>query len=446
MKNLIKYDIIKTKNKTCPHRKGEIMNNETLFEFVTQRQKILNILRCNSAIEKTALAKKVDISFATLVKQLNDLKERNILLGDSKMELNPSAYYLCGISIGGAQCKVTLIDAKYIVLNREDFNKLCEKYSVFQQSFFRKNTDIKAKYGYKYFDTPSDEITLKSYLNEILKDIIKLHDLSSGNEIPPILSIGIAITGSIDAQKQIIISSQNVDYLKNISKEMLFSPDILQTLRKKQIPFIIDHNAKALAVCEKYSLYQSDNINNEYQNKRNVASFYLGSGIGCGLIMDNRLIRGCRNLNGELGHIQVPRYPKIDTIMESNCSCGAESCLEHYIIHDVFGMTREEFKKVYLAALSPLEKKEKLEILGYYIGWAIDLVIKLLNVGLIIFSGKMTCFMDELWQYIMPISGSIDSGMLDCSMIISKYGALSPAIGAAILSNYPANYSIVWYE
>lgn len=431
------------------------MNTETLFEFVTRRQKIINILRCSSTIEKTVLAKKMDISFPTLVNQLKELKKYNILLDESKTDLNPSAFYLCGISIGGAQCKVTLIDAKYNVLSRKDFEEICDKYSVFQQSFFKNIKSNKTDYGYRYFDTPDDEITLKLCLNTILKDIIKLHDISEEKELPPILSIGIAITGSIDAKKQIIISSHNVEYLKNISKEMLFSPDLLQTLRKKQIHFIIDHNAKALAVCEKYSLYQSDNINNEYRNKRNVASFYLGSGIGCGLIMDNTLIRGCRNLNGELGHIQVPRYPNAVTssIDQTRCSCGASGCLEHYIICDVFQMTREKFKKAssndiitYLNALSPKDRTKKLEILGYYIGWSIDLVIKLLNVGLIIFSGKMTCFMDELWQYITSSVGTIDSGALDCAMVISKYGALAPTIGAGILSNYPANYSIVWYE
>lgn len=431
------------------------MNNETLFEFVTHRQKIINILRCNSTIEKTVLTKKMDISFPTLINQLKELKKRNILLDDSKTDLNPSAFYLCGISIGGAQCKMTLIDAKYNVLSQKAFNEICEKYSVFQQSFFKSLQNIQTDYGYRYFDTPDDETTLKLRLNAILKDIIKLHDISEENELPPILSIGIAITGSIDAKKQIIISSHNVEYLKNISKEMLFSPDLLQTLRKKQIHIIIDHNAKALAVCEKYSLYQSDNINNEYHNKRNVASFYLGSGIGCGLIMDNKLIRGCRNLNGELGHIQVPRHPNVvrTSFEQTLCSCGANNCLEHYIICDVFQMTREKFKRAssndiiaYLNKLSPNEKTEKLEILGYYIGWSIDLVIKLLNVGLIIFSGKMTCFMDELWQYITSSVGSIDSGALDCAMVISKYGALAPTIGAGILSNYPANYSIVWYE
>lgn len=110
------------------------MNNETLFEFVTHRQKIINILRCNSTIEKTVLTKKMDISFPTLINQLKELKKRNILLDDSKTDLNPSAFYLCGISIGGAQCKMTLIDAKYNVLSQKAFNEICEKYSVFQQS------------------------------------------------------------------------------------------------------------------------------------------------------------------------------------------------------------------------------------------------------------------------------------------------------------------------
>lgn len=58
----------------------------------------------------------------------------------------------------------------------------------------------------------------------------------------------------------------------------------------------------------------------------------------------------------------------------------------------------------------------------------------------------MTCFMDELWQYITPTAGNIDDAMLDCSMIISKYGALAPAIGAAIMSTYSPNHPIVWYD
>lgn len=297
-------------------------------------------------------------------------------------------------------------------------------------------------------------LSFKKSLNSIIEDVIKIDNASRNDEtIPPILSIGIALTGSIDAEKQIIISSHNVGYLKNLKKEMLISPDLLLALKEHDIPIIIDHNAKALAVCEKYSLYQADNTNQEYCNKKNIVSLYLGSGIGSGLILDNRLARGCRNLNGEIGHIEVPRYPGLNgkELIESHCTCGATGCLENYIINDVFRMTRNDFKGLTskelvekLDSLYPEEKQERLKILGYYIGWIVDLCVKFLNVGLIIFSGKITSLMDELWQYITPSNSNVDYGRLDCALIKSKYGALAPTIGAAILSTYPANESIEW--
>ena len=114
-------------------------------------------------------------------------------------------------------------------------------------------------------------------------------------------------------------------------------------------------------------------------------------------------------------------------------------------------MTRKEFKvitsdkiKENLLSLPQEEYMEQLRILGYYIGWAIDLCVKFLNVGLIIFSGKMTCIMDEIWGYISYPEGNVNEGFLDCSKIVSKYGALAPTIGAGILSTYLPNASIEW--
>lgn len=432
------------------------MRNGEIFQLVNDpdTKRLLSILRCKPTLEKTILAKEMKISFQTLTKQINNLKEKNILSQNDRTEINPTAYYACGISIGGAQCKVTLIDAAYRVISDKNFDEIREKADILKQSFLKTGTSNKSNAGYRYFDTPDNLMDLTSKLNAIIKDIIKLHDRSLENaEIPPILSIGIALTGSIDAKKQVIIKSHNVSYLKNMKREMLILPDVLQNLREREISLIIDHNAKALAVCEKYSLYHTDNSNKEYQNKRNVASLYLGSGVSCGLILDNKLERGCRNLNGELGHIFVPRYSKLQgkPLLDENCTCGGTGCLEQYIISDGFRMTRKDFKsitsdklKASLLSLPEEEYKEQLRILGYYLGWAIDLCVKFLNVGLIIFSGKMTCIMDEVWGYISYPTGNIDEGLLDCSKIISKYGALAPTIGAGILSTYLPNESIEW--
>lgn len=431
------------------------MKNAELFQVINNpdAKRLLSMLRCRPTLEKTVLAKEMQISFQTLSKLIDRLKEYNVLSQNSRTEINPESYYACGISIGGAQCKVTLIDALYRPIEEERLKELQSKVDFWMQEGLRQGSG-NTKAGYRYFDTPTNLIDLTDKLQQIIKDIIKLHDESLKNSnIPPILSIGIALTGSIDAERQIILKSHNVSYLKNMKREDLVSPDILQSLREREIPLIIDHNAKALAVCEKCSLYNVDNSNNEYQDEINIASLYLGSGISCGLILDNQLMRGQRNLNGELGHIVVPRYPKLQgtPLRDVNCTCGNVGCLEQCMINDGFGMTREEFKSSTserlvekLSDLSPEEYEERLKILGYYLGWAVDLCVKLLNVGLIIFSGKMTCIMNEIWRYLFYPTGNLDEALLDCNKIVSKYGALAPTIGAGILSTYFQNESIEW--
>lgn len=435
-------------------KEGLKMNAE-IFNLNSQYRDILNIIRCKPGIEKTVLAKKLDLAYKTLVKQLEELEEAGFIYSEPQLKVNEKRFYMCGISIGGSHCKVVIVDSEYRILSKETFENICKKYNVFQQDFFSKKTN-KTEYGYKYFETPDNRTELQLYINYIVNDIIKLYDLSQreNEDIPSILSVGIALTGSIDTKKQIIVRSHNIDYMKNISRDMLLELDTLQNLKQRGIEFVIDHNAKAMAVCEKFSLYNEDNDNHEYRNKKNIACVYLGSGIGCGIILNNRLIRGCRNFSGELGHIQVPRYPGLEDDIEETCTCGGKNCLEHFIIHDVFEMNRNDFEKAtseqILQEIECIEKTDKVEyvkkmqILGYYVGWAIDAITKLLNVGLIIFSGKMTCFITKAWSYLEPTVGEMNYAFLDCQLILSKYAALAPSIGAAILSTYPADELIEW--
>ena len=429
--------------------------NKEIYNINSQYRDALNIIRCKPGIEKTVLAKKLDLAYKTLVKQLEELEEAGFIYSEPELRINENRFYMCGISIGGSHCKVVIVDSGYRIISKEIFDKICKKYDVFQQEFFSKRINT-TDYGYKYFETPDNRTELQLYINYIINDIIKLHDLSQreNGDIPPILSIGIALTGSIDTKKQVIVRSHNIDYMKNISRDMLLELDTIQNLKQREIEVVIDHNAKAMAVCEKFSLYHDDNDNYEYRNKKNIACLYLGSGIGCGIILNNRLIRGCRNFSGELGHIQVPRYPGLGDNIDEACTCGGKNCLEHFIIHDVFEMNRKDFKKAtseqILQKIERIEKEDKkeyirkMQILGYYIGWAIDSVTKLLNVGLIIFSGKMTCFITKAWSYLEPTVGDMNYAFLDCQMILSKYAALAPSIGAAILSTYPADELIEW--
>ena len=428
---------------------------ERIFDINADNRDILNIIRSNPGIEKTIVAKILDMAFKTVSLRMENLEEKGFIRTEPYLEIIPSKFYMCGISIGGSHCKLSFAKADYCGLEKEEFESIIKKYDVFQQDFWVKK-DNKTDYGYRYFETPNNISILITNLRQILQDIIKLYDVSlTENEVPPIISIGIALTGSIDPVQQVIVRSHNLDYLKNVPINALLDPDILYALKQRKIELLIDHNAKATAVCEKFSLYQKNNRNHEFCQRKNIACFYLGSGVGCGLILDNKLIRGSNNFSGELGHIQVPRYfeTKENSILEK-CTCGSEECLEHLMIHDVFRMTRNEFRKITSVEISNIFSKlkednkeeydKRMRALGYYIGWGMDAVTKLLDIDLVIFSGKMTCFIEDAWPHIKLGNGELNYRTVNCTRILSKYGALAPSIGAAILSTYNPNDIIEW--
>ncbi|WP_066646451.1 ROK family protein [Christensenella timonensis] len=54
-----------------------------------------------------------------------------------------------------------------------------------------------------------------------------------------------------------------------------------------------------------------------------IACITLGTGIGCGVVMDGKIFRGGMNTAGELGHICVEPGGR-------RCACGNRGCLERY--------------------------------------------------------------------------------------------------------------------
>ena len=168
------------------------MDNKQTYIILNENKMLLNILRCYPDIEKTVLAREMGVSFPTLVKQLDVLKRNKILCDDSKNILNEMAFWACGISIGGAQCKITFTNIANRVISREKLNDLCERLHIFQQSFLRTESGD-GDWGYRYFDTPENEIELKVRLNSLIEDVLKIDKASRIDEnVYPVLRIGIA--------------------------------------------------------------------------------------------------------------------------------------------------------------------------------------------------------------------------------------------------------------
>jgi fructokinase/N-acetylglucosamine kinase len=94
-------------------------------------------------------------------------------------------------------------------------------------------------------------------------------------------------------------------------------PGLVTLLRRKlAAPLIIENDANCLALAEFFSQC--------YGIYRSVMAVILGTGMGSGLILDNKLYRGPHGNAGEIGHTSID-------IGGRPCECGRRGCAEAYL-------------------------------------------------------------------------------------------------------------------
>ncbi|WP_203338656.1 ROK family transcriptional regulator [Nocardioides limicola] len=122
---------------------------------------------------------------------------------------------------------------------------------------------------------------------------------------------------------------------------------------------------------------------------RTSAFVKISSGVGAGLIIDDRLFRGSDGTAGEMGHLTLDTQGPV-------CRCGSRGCLETYAsIGTVVGLLAERmpgatFADVVEAAregqVGPLRA---LEDAGLHLGWGLASVANLLNPTILVVGGEM---------------------------------------------------------
>jgi predicted NBD/HSP70 family sugar kinase len=78
-------------------------------------------------------------------------------------------------------------------------------------------------------------------------------------------------------------------------------------------PVLVDNDVNIMAVGEHRTNWRSE---------QHLLFVKVGTGIGCGIIVDGRIYRGAQGAAGDIGHIRVSGHD--DTI----CRCGNTGCLE----------------------------------------------------------------------------------------------------------------------
>jgi len=124
--------------------------------------------------------------------------------------------------------------------------------------------------------------------------------------------VGVGVAGQCLGRTGVVLNAPNLGW-----RDVPFG-DLLQ--RELGVPIRIANDLSAAAWGERRF--------GAARGLDDVALVFVGSGVGCGLIMGGRLHDGYRGVAGELGHVKV-RPMRPDTPVR-RCGCGEMGCLEAY--------------------------------------------------------------------------------------------------------------------
>ena len=120
--------------------------------------------------------------------------------------------------------------------------------------------------------------------------------------------VGLAVPGIVDE------AADDYIFAPNVRVEWALLIDcIAKVFSKPKVEVINDANAAALG-----EMWQGAGT-----NAQSALFVTLGSGIGSGLILDGRVVRGGNGAAGEIGHLTVVPDGR-------PCNCGRKGCLERY--------------------------------------------------------------------------------------------------------------------
>ncbi|MHC4075585.1 MAG: ROK family protein [Planctomycetota bacterium] len=130
----------------------------------------------------------------------------------------------------------------------------------------------------------------------------------AGFGLADICAAGIGTPGPADYPAGIIINSTNMPEFKNVPIQKMVS-------ERLGADVVFDNDANVACFGE-FTCGAGKDV-------KNMVFFTLGTGIGGGIIVDGRLVHGCRDNAAELGHMII--YPD-----GRDCNCGQKGCVEAY--------------------------------------------------------------------------------------------------------------------
>ena len=168
---------------------------------------------------------------------------------------------------------------------------------------------VDSKGGVKsYLHFPTEASNGPEHVISNIAQQAKILVKNSGLAMKDILRAGIGSPGPMDSKKGIIMGAVNLPGWKYVRLK-----DTLEKLLGVGVG--VDNDANCAAYGETWA--------GAAKGALNVVGITLGTGVGGGIIIDGRLVRGANYNAAEIGHTSLDPDGRL-------CKCGARGCLEQY--------------------------------------------------------------------------------------------------------------------
>jgi predicted NBD/HSP70 family sugar kinase len=216
--------------------------------------------------------------------------------------------------------------------------------------------------------------------------------LDSHPEVGQCVGVGVSVSGLVDPAGRLKFSPtlgwRDVDLLDPLRAAM-------------RLPVVIENSTKACVLGQVWAVRGDAPVDGP------VAFVNVSDGVGVGIAVDGKLLRGVHNTAGEFGHVPLNMYGP-------RCSCGQRGCWEAYVSKraiiaryrgtDPSWPASEEMGSVtieHILARARASEDRALETIretGFFVGRGLATIIKAVDPQRIYVGGEIT----TVWDLVSP--------------------------------------------
>ena len=257
--------------------------------------------------------------------------------------------------------------------------------------------------------------------NQIINNIKKLVDTLENKVNYKFKKIGIGTPGTLDPETQLLKNSNS----QNLNNKSIKSD--LENLLGKKVNIENDANCFALAET-KFGA-----VKDQMPHAKIVFGVIIGTGVGGGIIIDNKILYGKQGIGGEWGHTII----KDDGEM---CYCGKKGCVESVIsgralqkYYTSLSGKKLPFKDIYKNIETDLNAKKTLKRMITYFGKGLSNVVNIIDPDIIVLGGGLSNTNELYDQGYEELKKYVFNPTFKTKIIKPKLGDSAGVYGAALL-------------